>query len=75
MIKVLQEQQEFNHMAVDLAELLNVKFHLSEIIPEKLRQGSVQISLKAMLNVIEETLTFIKTHINSHSLGKHNIVA
>lgn len=50
-------------MAVDLTELLTVKLHLSDIIPEKLRQESVQESLKAMMNVIEETLKFIKGHI------------
>ena len=41
-----KEQQEFHHMTIDLAELLNVKLHLSDIIPEKLRQGSVLKSLK-----------------------------
>ena len=57
-------------MAVDLAELLNVKLHLSDIIPEKLRQGSVQKSLKTMMDVVEETLKFIKDHIDSSSLSE-----
>lgn len=55
-------------MAVELAELLDVKLQLSDIIPEKLRQESVQQSLKTMMNVVEETLEFIKNHINNHSL-------
>ena len=62
-------------MAVDLAELLNVKLHLSDIIPEKLRQGSVQKSLKDMLDVIEETLKFIENHINRSSLSEYFLVA
>ena len=57
-------------MAVDLAESLNVKLHLSDIIPERLRQGSVQKSLKALMDVIEETLKFIKDHIDSHSISE-----
>lgn len=57
-------------MAANLAELLNTKLHTSNIIPEKLRQGSVQESLKDMLNVIEETLRFIERHIDSHSLSE-----
>lgn len=57
-------------MAVDLAELLNVKLHLSDIIPDKLRQGSVRKSLKAMMDVVEEALKFIKDHIDSCSLSK-----
>lgn len=57
-------------MAVDLAESLNVKLHLSDIIPERLRQGSVQKSLKALMDVIEETLKFIKDHIGSHSISE-----
>ena len=61
-------------MAVDLAELLSVKFRLSDIIPEKLRQGSVQKSLKTMMDVIEEALVFIKDHINNHSLSKMTLI-
>ena len=57
-------------MAVDLAESLNVKLHLSDIIPERLRQGSVRESLKALMEVIEETLIFIKDHIDSHSISE-----
>ena len=57
-------------MAVDLAESLNVKLHLSDIIPERLRQGSVRESLKALMEVIEETLKFIKDHIDSHSISE-----
>ena len=57
-------------MAVDLAESLNVKLHLSDIIPERLRQGSVRESLKAFMEVIEETLIFIKDHVDSHSISE-----
>ena len=57
-------------MAVDLAESLNVKLHLSDIIPERLRQGSVQKSLKALMEVIEEALVFIKDHIDSHIISE-----
>ena len=57
-------------MAVELCELLDVKLHLSDIIPEKLRQESVQKSLKALMDVIEETLKFIMSHIDNHSLCK-----
>lgn len=57
-------------MAVDLAESLNVKLHISDIIPERLRQGSVRESLKALMDAIEETLKFIKDHIESHSISE-----
>lgn len=68
--KVLQDQQKFHHMAVDLAEVLNVRLHLSDIIPEKLQQGSVQKSLKSMMDIIEETLEFIQAHLDSHSISE-----
>lgn len=61
-------------MAVDLAESLNVKLYLSDIIPERLRQGSVQKSLKALMGVIEETLVFIKDHIGSHSISEFRLL-
>ena len=57
-------------MAVELAELLDVKLHLSSIIPEKLQQESVRKSLKTMMNVVEDTLRFIMTHIDNNSLRK-----
>lgn len=70
LVQVLQEQQEFHHMATDLAESLNVKLDISDIIPERLRQGSVRESLKAMMEVIEEILRFIKDHIDSQSISE-----
>ena len=61
-------------MAKDLAELLNEKLYLFDIIPEKIRQESVQKSLKAMMDVIEESLNFIKGHIGNHSLREIHIL-
>lgn len=58
-------------MAVDLAELLDMKLALSDIIPDRLQLGSVQKSLKCMMDVIEESLTFIKANIENYSLSKY----
>ena len=57
-------------MAVELTELLDFKVHLSDIIPEKLRQESVRECLKVMMNAVEETLKFMLSHIDNHSLRK-----
>lgn len=57
-------------MAVDLADMLDVKLQISDIIPEKLRRGSVQKSLKRMVDVIEEILRFIDNNINNHSISE-----
>lgn len=57
-------------MAVDLAEMLSVKLHLSDIIPEKLRHSNVRKTLKDMMDVIEETLKFTKAHIDNNSLSE-----
>lgn len=57
-------------MSIDLAGSLNVKLDISDIIPERLRQGSVRGSLKAMMEAIEEILKFIKDHIDSQSISE-----
>ena len=57
-------------MARDLSELLDVQVNLAAIIPENLQSDSVRERLKAMMDVIEEALKFIKARMNDYSPGK-----
>lgn len=49
--------------------MLDVELNQTNIIPENLRSGSVREHLKSLLDVIEETLRFIKGSMVRFKLG------